>query len=70
VEQAVLFAVHASAIRERTRAGGHVVAPFALHVADLLDGLVGFLQADVSDAAMAVLGETPHPAHRSMPLPV
>jgi AcrR family transcriptional regulator len=70
VEQAVLFAVHASAIRERTRASGHLVTPFALHVADLLDGLVGFLQADVSDTAMAVLNETPSLARQSMPLPV
>jgi AcrR family transcriptional regulator len=70
VEQAVLFAVHASAIRERTRAGGHVVAPFALHVADLLDGLVGFLQADVSDAALAVLDDDAYRAHEPLPLPI
>ena len=32
--------------------------PFAVHVADLLDGLVGFLEAPVSTAALAALADT------------
>jgi AcrR family transcriptional regulator len=61
--QAVTFAVHAAADRERAQAAGHVVLPFAVHVADLLDGLVGFLEAPVSRDAIAALSD----AHASSP---
>jgi AcrR family transcriptional regulator len=53
IGQAVGFAVHAAAGRERARAMGQQVLPFAAHVADLLDGLTGFLTAPVSPAALA-----------------
>lgn len=49
--QVVQAAVHAAAFRERARAHGLDVLPFAVHVADLLDGLAGFLAAPVSEAA-------------------
>jgi AcrR family transcriptional regulator len=55
--QAVTFAVHAGADRERAQAAGLDVLPFAVHVADLLDGLVGFLEAPVSPNALAALGD-------------
>ena len=55
ISQALTFSVHASADRERSRSAGRAVLPFALHVADLLDGLVGFLTAPASDAALAAL---------------
>ena len=58
IAQALAFSVHAAADRERARAGGHDVLPFAVHVTDLLDGLVGFLEAPVSPAALAALDET------------
>ncbi|MFF5147578.1 TetR/AcrR family transcriptional regulator [Streptomyces sp. NPDC013157] len=58
ISQALAFGVHAASERERTRArGGHVLS-FAVHVGDLLDGLVGFLQAPVSSTTSSVIGET------------
>jgi AcrR family transcriptional regulator len=53
VIQAITFCVHASADRERAQAAGHRVLPFAVHVADLLDALLGFLEAPASQAACA-----------------
>jgi hypothetical protein len=53
--QAMAFSVHASADRERRRAAGQPVLPFAVHVTDLLDGLIGFLEAPASPAARAAL---------------
>jgi AcrR family transcriptional regulator len=58
ISQALTFCVHATSDRERAKAQGFTVLPFALHVADLLDGLVGFLDAPVSPAAMAALEDT------------
>jgi AcrR family transcriptional regulator len=49
------FSVHAAADRERARANGLKVLPFAVHVSDLIDGLVGFLGAPVSPVALAAL---------------
>jgi AcrR family transcriptional regulator len=49
--QVLQSAVHAAAFRERTKGRGLKVLPFAIHVADLFDGLTGFLAAPVSDAA-------------------
>jgi AcrR family transcriptional regulator len=55
VAQALALSVHATADRERVRAHGYDVISFAVHVTDLLDGLVGFLEAPVSPAALAAL---------------
>ncbi|MCK9930708.1 TetR/AcrR family transcriptional regulator [Frankia sp. Mgl5] len=55
IAQALAFSVHAAADRERAQAGGRRVLPFAVHVSDLLDGLVGFLEAPVSPHALAAL---------------
>ncbi|MGP0031279.1 MAG: TetR/AcrR family transcriptional regulator [Acidimicrobiales bacterium] len=55
ITEAIAFSVHASAGRERAQAAGLSVLPFAVHVCDLLDGLVGFLEAPVSAAARAAL---------------
>ncbi|MGW3451313.1 hypothetical protein ACWDF5_48785, partial [Streptomyces sp. NPDC001076] len=57
ITQALAFGVHAAAHRERTRSRGGSVLPFAVHVGDLLDGLIGFLQAPVSAATSSVLSE-------------
>jgi AcrR family transcriptional regulator len=51
IAQALSFSVHATAERERARADGRSVLPFAVHVADLLDGLLGFLQAPTTSAS-------------------
>ncbi len=55
VRQAMAFSIHAAADRERAQASGVDVFPFAVHVADLLDGIVGFLEAPVSATALAAL---------------
>ena len=55
ISEAIAFSVHASARRERAQAAGLSVLPFALHVTDLLDALVGFLAAPVSAASRAAL---------------
>ena len=57
--QVVRFSVHAASARERAKAQSFEVLPFAVHVADLLDGLAGFLQAPVSRVALASIGEYP-----------
>ena len=41
--QVVRLSVHAASARERAKAQGVEVLPFAVHVADLLDGWAGFL---------------------------
>ncbi|MFB4299160.1 TetR/AcrR family transcriptional regulator [Actinomadura sp. NTSP31] len=59
IGQVVSFGVDAASDRERAQVNGYPVVPFALHVADLLDGLVGFLQAPASPAALAALEDAP-----------
>jgi AcrR family transcriptional regulator len=58
VGEAIAFSVQASAHRERAQAAGLSVLPFPVHVTDLIDGLVGFLEAPVSPAARAALADT------------
>jgi AcrR family transcriptional regulator len=62
IGQAVLFAIRAAADRERAKARGQEVLSFAAHVADLFDGLVGFLTAPVSPAALAACASADTPA--------
>jgi AcrR family transcriptional regulator len=57
ITQAIKFSVHAASDRERAQANGEAVLPFAVYLSDLLDGLVGFLTAPVSPAAMEALDE-------------
>jgi AcrR family transcriptional regulator len=58
ISEAIAFSVHASAHRERAQSAGLNVLPFPVHVTDLIDGLVGFLEASVSTAARAALADT------------
>ena len=51
--QVVRLSVHAASARERAKAQGLEVLPFAMHVADLFDGWAGFLQAPASSDALA-----------------
>ncbi|MGD6749697.1 TetR/AcrR family transcriptional regulator [Streptomyces sp. BH105] len=55
IAHAMAFAVHAGAEREQSRAHDQHVLPFPVHVQDLLDGLVGFLQAPVSRSTLSAL---------------
>jgi AcrR family transcriptional regulator len=54
--QVVRFSVYAASARERAKAQRLEVLPFAVHVADLLDGLAGFLLAPISSVARASIG--------------
>jgi AcrR family transcriptional regulator len=58
VVQAATFTVHSTADRERARAHGESLLPFAVHVSNLFDALVGMLAAPVSPAALAALDES------------
>ena len=67
ITQAMGLIVHAAADRERARADGHPVLPFAVELAGLLDGMVGFLDAPASPAALAaVVGVDPAAIHAPM----
>lgn len=66
IAQALMLLVHAGADRERARAGGRKVLPFAVYANDLLDGIAGFLEAPVSPAARLALDEA-DPADVSWP---
>lgn len=67
IARAMAFIVYAAADRERARANGQPVLPFAVEVTDLLDGITGFLEAPVSPAALAALGDA-DPASLSWPM--
>jgi len=55
INQASAICLHASADRERARHFGAKTVPFALHVSELFDGLVGFLLAPASAETLAAL---------------
>lgn len=57
INQASAICLHASADRERARHFGAKTVPFALHVSELLDGLVGFLSAPASEETLSALAE-------------
>jgi AcrR family transcriptional regulator len=69
ISQAMTFCVHVSSERERARAHGVDVLPFALHVTDLIDGLLGFLQAPVSPTARVAIADIDVAATRRLVLP-
>jgi hypothetical protein len=70
ITQATAFVVHTASDRERARANGQPILPLAVHVNDLLDGLVGFLSAPVSGAALDALAGTDPSRLGFAPLPV
>jgi AcrR family transcriptional regulator len=51
LDQAMSLIVFTAADRERARALGHAVLPFSVELANLLDGVVGFLRAPASKAS-------------------
>ncbi len=63
------FWVHASSDRERARQRGSPVLPFAVEVSDLLDGLIGFLEAPVSADARSALDGIDPPAMSRLVVP-
>jgi AcrR family transcriptional regulator len=58
VAEGMAMVVHLAADRERARANRQPLLPFAVHVSNVLDGIVGFLEAPVSPAALAALEGT------------
>ncbi len=58
LDQAMIFIIHAAADRERARAQARSVMPFAVEVASLTDGMVGFLEAPVSPSTLDALGQS------------
>jgi AcrR family transcriptional regulator len=70
INQASTICLHVSADRERARrAGSGSLLPFALHVSELFDGLVGFLEAPVSDETRAALDERAARFEHRIPAP-
>ena len=67
--QAMEFVVQAAADRERARTHGWTVLPFAVEANDLLDGIVGFLAAPVSQAAYDALGLAASSGRTWLPFP-
>jgi AcrR family transcriptional regulator len=67
IAQALALIVHAASDRERARATGQLVLPFAVALGDLLDGMVGFLEAPVSVASRDAL-ERADPARVTWPV--
>jgi AcrR family transcriptional regulator len=55
LNQAMILIVHAAADRERARSEARATLPFAVEVANLVDGMVGFLDAPPSSATLAAL---------------
>jgi AcrR family transcriptional regulator len=55
IKAAMASLVHAAADRERARAAGHPVLPFPVALADLVDGIVGFLAVPSSGETQAAL---------------
>ena len=69
ISQAVTACLHACADREAERARGEPLLPYAVHMRDLLDGLVGFLQAPVSAEAVAALETASEPRRLRVVVP-
>jgi AcrR family transcriptional regulator len=65
--QVMQMTVTASADRERAHHLGRPTAPFALHLASLLDGLIGYLRAPISPTTLQALSESAAFAHVPWP---
>jgi AcrR family transcriptional regulator len=69
VVQAMAICLHASADRQLALRHKAPVVPYALHLAELFDGLVGFLQAPPSPATIEALETAKVPTRWRMALP-
>jgi AcrR family transcriptional regulator len=59
IRRAMASLVHAAADRERARSNGTPQLPFAVALGDVVDGIVGYLEAPASDETLAALDRTP-----------
>jgi len=69
VDRALAVCMHDSSDRALARRHGSPVLPFALHVSDLFDGLIGYLAAPVSPATCAALTEMESPLRPRFAVP-
>jgi hypothetical protein len=65
--QVMQMTVTASADRERAHRHGQPTAPFELHLASMLDGLIGYLRAPISPTTLQALSESAAFAHLPWP---
>ncbi len=66
---AMSICTRASSDRERARRHGAALMPYDLHVADLFDGIVGFLQAPASADTECLAANTPKSTNLRFSLP-
>jgi hypothetical protein len=59
IRRAMASLVHAAADRERARRAGQPVLPFAVALGDVVDGIVGYLEAPASVDTLAALQRSP-----------
>jgi AcrR family transcriptional regulator len=69
VVQAMAICTHAAADRQLALRHGAPVMPYALHVAEQFDGILGFLQAPPSQATLDALGSAQVPTRWRASLP-
>jgi AcrR family transcriptional regulator len=69
LSHALMICVLASSDRERARSRKTPLMPYAVHARDLVDGLVGFLTAPVSDEALQALDGIAIPLSPPVALP-
>ena len=55
----MIICTHVASDRQLASRHGAPVTPYALHVAELFDGIVGFLEAPVSRATLDALPQAP-----------
>ncbi len=67
--QATAICLHTCADRQRARCFGGELEPYALHVSQLLDGIVAFLAAIPSEETLAALAAAPRRKAKLRPLP-
>ena len=69
LDRALAVCMHACSDRATAQRHGSPVLPFPLHVSDLFDGLVGFLEAPVSPSTLAALTEMETPLRPRFAVP-
>jgi AcrR family transcriptional regulator len=69
VDRALAVCMHACSDRALARRHGSPVLPFALHVSDLFDGVIGYLAAPVSPATLAAITEMGTPLQPRFTVP-
>ena len=69
IDEALAICTHISSDRARSRRHGSPVLPYALYVANLFDGIIGFLEAPVSATTLAALTDAAPPLRPRFAVP-